>query len=579
MLSFLQRRLFSSIPRFREQASSLLDILSVPNFIYIDKSHQIAEMMLDTTDLMFFNRPRRFGKSMILQGLEYFYNTRAQETAATQGRNLKILSSTPFGSNDPKNAIWSTYKSQLDSQNYVAIKLDFSNLKRYASIGQFQEGLHEDFCSEIKGCLRIYDSFFNDFIKSGLKQSLNAANIETLLKAITKESGIKLVLLIDEYEAPLMECLKPEFKDKYGLVEAHYNSFFSNIKAAKSSGLAKCVMTGVICLRNLSAFSDANSFSNLSLNEHYRETFGFTMKEIEEHPQIQQLLDFLLTNRPIPEEVAKMPMVEMRKHFISKLFEVYNGFRFTPESLSEKLSLISPISMVNHLSHLMESKKANPYDFKQYWAETGQTSMIKSLALNNLDPTESYAVLRRDGKENLDLEVLKKSHSIKDKFLPVNLLLFNTGYLTIRHISDNNIAELDWTNQETKEAFYEHYVDGLGFQINDLLEPLKSKTHWSLKNFMERLNDYFVRMLKKHYDPNDKSDNEHNHTFFLFLELLEYMPRSPNNKTKALNTLICHQYKLTQELWPLTKGKVPDLIFIFTDLHQIKQIVIVEFWY
>lgn len=579
MLSFLQSRLFSSIPRFREQASSFLDILSSPNFIYIDKTHHMTEMMLDTTDLMFFNRPRRFGKSMILQGLEYFINTRAQETAATQGRNLKILSSTPFDDDVQKNAIWSAFKSQLDSQNYVAIKLDFSNLKRYASIGQFQEGLVRSFKSEVKGFLNRHKAYLNSSIRSGCEEVLRTPDIESALNVLSVESSIKLVLLIDEYEAPLMECLKPEFKDKYGFVEAHYNSFFSSVKAAKGAGLAKCVMTGVICLRNLSAFSDANSFSNLSLDETYREAFGFTMKEIEDDADVQKLFDFLLNNRSLPEEVAKMPLPERRKHFIHALFSIYNGFRFTPKSLKDNVSLISPISLVNHMVQLMKDSDANPYNFKQYWAGTGQTGIIKSLAINNVDPTESYAVLRRDGKENLDLDVLTKAHSIKDKFLPVNLLLFNTGYLTIKSIEDNNIAKLDWTNQETKEAFFEHYVDGLGFQIKDLFAPLRSKSSWSIKHFMERLNDYFSRMIKKHYNSNDETDHEQNHTFNLFLDLMEYMPRSPNNRAKAHNTLVYHQYRLTQELGSLNKGKVPDLLFIFTDMQKNKQVIFVEFWY
>ena len=192
----------------------------------------MAEMMLDTQDLMFFNRPRRFGKSMILQGLEYFYNTRAQETASTKGRNLKILSSTPFGPDERKNAIWTTYKQELNSQDYVAIRLDFSNCKESASIGQFNEGLFEDFRSKIKGCLIKYDSFLNDRIKASLKESLNRSNTQGLLNAITEESSNKLVLLIDEYEAPLMECLNPEFSKYYKRVES-IQSFSYNYQGSQ----------------------------------------------------------------------------------------------------------------------------------------------------------------------------------------------------------------------------------------------------------------------------------------------------------------------------------------------------------
>jgi hypothetical protein len=427
--------------------------------------------------------------------------------------------------------------------------------------------------------LYSYDQYLkNGKIKSSLEEALNSDSIESSIDALTYGSGIKLVLLIDEYEAPLMECLKPIFKDKYDLVESDYNSFFMKIKAVKEVGLAKCIMTGVICLRNLSAFSDVNSFTNLSLDETYREAFGFTKKEIEEHSEIQKLIDFLLNTRPLPKEVEKMSIFQRRKHFIHALFSIYNGFHFTPKSLRDNISLISPISIVNHMAQLVKDSDANPYDCKQYWAGTGQTRMIKLLAINNIDPTESYAVLKATKQENLDLEDIQKPHNISEKYIPLNLLLFNTGYFTIKKIG-NNGAELDWTNQETKEAFFQHYVHGIGFKINDLFAPLRSKNSWNMKAFIERLHDYFARMIKKHYNANDTTDHEQNHTFNLFLELMEYLPRSPGNKTID-PILIFHQYRLTKEFTHLNHSKVPDLLLVFSDDDdETKHIIILKFWY
>jgi len=237
---------------------------------------------------------------------------------------------------------------------------------------------------------------------------------------------------------------------------------------------------------------------------------------------------------------------------------------------------------VNHLGNLMETKKANPYDFDQYWAGTGQTSMIKSLALNNLDPTDSYEVLMKAKKENLDLKLLKQAHSIKDKFLPLNLLLFNTGYFTIKKISDDHKAELDWTNKETKEAFFEQYVDGLGFKVNDLLDSLKvSQSLRNMKIFVQKLNEYFHSMLKKHYKERKLGDHEHNHGFHLFLELMEFLPRSKSGQGDLTETIIYNQYKLNEES-EFRRGKIPDLMFAFNDyLHEKKYILFVELykWY
>lgn len=580
MFLFTIKHSFSFLPSFKGHAASLHDILPSLEWIYIDKTKHIAEIMLDPTDLMFFNRPRRFGKSMILQGLEYFINTRATQAEFTKRRSLQIFSSNLFGENSSRNAIWSTFKSQLHSKNYVAITLDFSKLKWLTAMGQFREGLFDILIGSIDKCIIKYEPYLTVAIKENFEKAMKASTIEKVLE-ILANGKLNLILLIDEYEAPLMYCLDPRFCKYYDVIEAQYNSFFSNIKAAKANGLTKCVMTGVICLRSVSAFSDANSFTNLSLDEKYRETFGFTMKEVEEHENVKKLLDHLLSSRRVPPEVARMSQEERRKHFIDAMFQVYNGFRFTPDSVKENISLISPISMVNHIENIMKDSNADPYDFDQHWSNTGQTSMIKALAINNVDPTESYEILVKAKKEALDLRVLKKAYSLHQKLIPLNLLLFNTGYFTLKKVS-NSIAELDWTNKETKEAFYENYVNGLGFKVNDLLNPLKNKTNWDMKLFVDKLNSYFTEMVKKHYESNQKNDHEQNQTLNLFLELLEYMQRNPMSKCQTQNTVIYHQYRLAQDLKDLNLGKVPDLLFVFSDdKEETKQFIFMEFykWY
>lgn len=581
MIQFLQKRHFSALSTFASQSWNFMDVLSTSNSIYIDKTKHMANIMLDKEHLMFFHRPRRFGKSMILQGLQHAYNTRLQDTEI-KGRSLHIISPTLFDDDANKKAIWSTFQKQLESQNYVAISLDFSDMKRHSSIGQFHEGLHRYFKNEVARCLDKYKPYFKSSLKSALEKSLTSIDIEAALASLTSVSDIRLVLLIDEYEAPLMECLKPELKNQYGKIETEYNSFFSSVKSAKARGLAKCVMTGVICLRNLSAFSDANSFQNLSLDETYREAFGFSIKEIQEHPEVQNLIDYLLSTRQIPPEIQKMNRNARRNHFINAMFEAYNGFRFTPKSVTENISLISPISMVNHMNELMKDENARPYKFDQYWAGTGQTSIIKSLAFNNEDPTESYHFLMGAKHQPLDMEILKKTHSIKEKQIPLNLLLFNTGYFTLKNICSNNTANLDWTNQETKEAFYDHYVADLRFTINELFHSLMvSKDKWNMINFVEKLHEYFKRMLEKHYPAQAKNDHEENHTFNLFLELLEYLPRSRNSKKESDTIIIYHQYHLTGEFSnDLREGRVPDFLFVFSSYDgKIKHIVFVEFWY
>lgn len=79
----------------------------------------------------------------------------------------------------------------------------------------------------------------------------------------------------------------------------------------------------------------------MSLNENYKEAFGFTI--------VQKLFDNLLPTRPIPAEVKRLTPNERRKHFIHAVFQKYDGFRFTSQSVEENVSRNLPISMVMHI--------------------------------------------------------------------------------------------------------------------------------------------------------------------------------------------------------------------------------------
>lgn len=85
----------------------------------------------------------------------------------------------------------------------------------------------------------------------------------------------------------------------------------------------------------------------------------------------------------------------------------------------------------------MAKNNKSPYDFKQYWSGTGRPSTIKNLAENNIDPTESYEVLLKAKTQEINFDLLELAHSIKDKFIPLPLLLFNTGYFSLKRLLDN----------------------------------------------------------------------------------------------------------------------------------------------
>ena len=130
-------------------------------------------------------------------------------------------------------------------------------------------------------------------------------------------------------------------------------------------------------------------------------------------------------------------------------------------------------------------------------------------------------------------------------------------------------------NSETKEDFYEQYVNSLAFKVNDLLDSLKvSHSKRNMKIFVEELNGYFHSILKKYCK---EKNFEHNDAFHFFLEIMEFLPRSKSGQGDRTETMIYNKYKLNAES-EFKWGHIPDLMVAFNDYrHQNKYILFVEF--
>ena len=565
-------------------------IIKKINTIYIDKTHFAANIMMEENQLLFFNRPRRFGKSTLLQTVDYCYtNGIGLDAAMKQTRDLKIYQEKPFDDDELLNTKWKEFKRKAGQEKYVSLYLDFSNLKTAALEGRFSKELKELIFDKISENKLFYELNDDKIIVSFLNKILekNYDGWDSLLRKLISpksKNDPKIVILVDEYESPLLHLMDLKFsKPLLQETEKIYNDFFGNIKSLlDKSNLIKVVMTGVICLRHLNAFSSGNSFINFSLDTKYSTAFGFTINEVKKNKQVLDLIDHLLQKHKsrIPQKYLKITEEEQRTDFLSALFEKYNGFHFTRASLRDENnnnSLISPISFIKHLENLhRETFPINPYYFKNYWNQTGGTAKIRLFAKDDLDPIACHRNIDEAMKEPFDLETLTTPQDYKSSSkIPLDMLLFNTGYFTMRNMISDNLVQLDWTSQETKEAFFKLYVEELDYKTDDLLKPLQ-KDNISL--FVKVIEKYFLKMLKKHYSP-DYNDDEHNQVFLFFNELLTYTKDVAKINVKME---IYDRFRLTRRNMPLTSGQIPDLIFIYSvskDKEEYeKKCLILEFY-
>ena len=242
--------------------------------------------------------------------------------------------------------------------------------------------------------------------------------------------------------------------------------------------------------------------------------------------------------------------------------------------------MISPISFINHIRYLTK-QDCNPnvlHKFKNYWCQTGRISQISSLHNFKKDPFKYQKLIYEAQLKPVPIDSLTFPHDYNDNTIdkmPLNILLFFTGYFSIKKQIDEDNLEMGWTNNETKNAFYCVYNNKLDLQKDfllyffDQLEKPKSneKEEELLIDFLSDLEVKFFMMLEKYYS-SEKGDHEHKAIFRLFFDI-QVSIISNDSELELLE-----RWKLTRLNENLNIGGIPDII-LFSEKHKI--VMIIEF--
>ena len=362
--------------------------------IYVDKTRLIYSLCEIGGSQVFLARPRRFGKSLLVSTFESLFRYGLRDF-----HGLAI------------EELWNEEKI------HRVVHLDFSGARDFSDIAQF-----ERFFSDI---------LIGKFGAVGFEHKPAGINLIAQIGLWMDAQPINsLVLLIDEYDAPLAACLhRPEL---FSQVQAALSRFFLMIKEH-----ARCLrfffMTGVTKLSNTGIFSGFNNLEDISLQAEFGTLLGYTEEEILAYfgPYLERAAQELgLTERALLESLRAN----------------YDGFCFDRKASTH---VYCPWSVLNFLDNPGEG-------FQNYWyASGGQPSVLMNYLQNHqLENPTAF-----DEPLLLETDVLEAARHYDALSLPA--LLTQAGYLTIKDVPAEGYLSLGYPNREVRRSMARLYAGEL----------------------------------------------------------------------------------------------------------------------
>ena len=346
------------------------------NYLYIDKTEYVYRMT-HFAKYVFLNRPRRFGKSLLTSTLHSYFSGRKD---LFQGLAMERL--------------------EKEWIEYPVLHFDMSTAKHVDK---------EQLLQELNLKLSEYEGVYG----KGQEEINPNQRLMGLIKRAYEQTGRQVVVLIDEYDAPLLDVVHE--KENLGVLRNIMRNFYSPLKACDPY-LKYVFLTGITKFSQLSIFSELNNIKNISMDEPYAAICGIT--EDEMLTQMKEDIGMLTAKLNIsPEEV------------LLKLKENYDGYHFTYPSPD----LYNPFSLLNAFA---DGK------FGSYWFGSGTpTYLIKMLEKFGVEPSEI-------GNNHAEVSAFDAPTETMTDIIP---LLYQSGYITIKDYDESiDLYTLDIPNKEVR---------------------------------------------------------------------------------------------------------------------------------
>ena len=466
------------------------------DFYYFDKTKFIEEVMKDGSQVKLFARPRRFGKTLNMSMLKYFFDIENREENKKIFKDLYIEKTEAF----------------KEQGQYPVIFLSLKDLKAltWEQMEKAIKSAISRLFSEYKYLLNDLDKFDTLAFENILLKNTELEDLKEALKFLTRilyeKYNKKVVVLIDEYDSPLVSAYINGYYEK---AKDFFKTFYSTV-LKDNSYLQMGVLTGIIRVIKAGIFSDLNNLSTYTiLSDVYTDSYGLTEEEVEKS--------------------LKYYGIEQE---ISNVKDWYDGYKFGDSEV------YNPWSILNFLRFK---------ELRAYWVDTSGNDLIKDV-LKKITKNTIEALERLFNGEGLKQNIsgtsdLSKLLSEEELW---ELMLFS-GYLTVEEKIDQDNYVLRLPNKEVRtlyrKTFFEKYF-GRGSKLLYLMEAL---TENRIDEYEERLQEILLTSVS--YNDTKKGNEAFYHGLIMGMGLYlegEYITKSniesglgrydfviePKNKTK-----------------------------------------------
>lgn len=453
-------------------------------FYYVDKTGLIRDLLADWAKVNLFTRPRRFGKTLNMSMLKFFFEIGTDKTLFD---GLAISKET---------ALCETYMGKFPVV-FISLK-DVDGLTFETAYGMLRRILQAEMSRLcfLEGSQQIPEdnkSALRRFLKEQDTQDDVRESLKMLSSLLYQHYGQKVILLIDEYDVPLDKAFQHGY---YREMVALIRSLFG--QALKTNDFLQfAVLTGCLRVSKESIFTGLNNFKVLSITDsRYDEQFGFTDAEVK-----QLLADYGLSSHE------------------SEMKEWYDGYHFG------NVDVYCPWDVINHVDRLVSDPDAEPQD---YWINTSGNALVKRF-VDKADKTTQGEIERLIAGEaiekavRLDLTYDEIDNSIDNLWS----VLFTTGYLTQAGRVERGVYKLVIPNREVREVFILRIQEWFKETVVRDTKPMQAFCQAFLdgnaEEIQKRLNIILSKMISI-LDTKAKDDQKENFYHGLLLGLLRSEP-------------------------------------------------------
>lgn len=432
------------------------------NCFYVDKTKFIEELVNDMTAVHLITRPRRFGKTLNLSMLKYFYDIEGNTENRKLFDGLYISNSLAMSEQGKYPVIFLSFKdvkadSSLEMMENIAILM--KNL--YDKFEYIREKLNQSNLME-------FDEIWLKKDNANLRGAL--LNLCSYLKEYYNQD---VILLIDEYDTPMVSAYEHGYYDEIKM-------FFTTLYGSalkENPALKKAVLTGIMRISKENIFSGLNNVKvNSILEDDFAEYFGITEKEVE-----KSLIEYGLEER-LP-EVQKW----------------YNGYIFG------RVRVYNPFSITNFL----DRKKIMPY-----WVNTSSNTLInKVLKEASSSIFEELSKLFQRETINKTIDVYSNFNKLKNTE-QIWYLLTNAGYLTPVEEIDFGKYSIRIPNEEVHYFFERDFIRNFLGSVDNFDRTLSYLLEGDFDNFTYELENIMLNSVSC-FDFNSNSKESHYHVFIL----------------------------------------------------------------